>query len=289
MNIIDMRKLNPVEGNYIINGTVHVKNGIIKDNPFSKKLGNCDAAKWILQNKSKAKNKIREIMKEQSLGFHEVDECFGFAVYFFLERDDREFNPEYFGDSGSKTYNIEIYCLFKLKMIVYEYRNEMRKRLQKTVYLVDSDKDENDNLPKGCLSYNVLKREQDSNFENYNFNDIIEFEDLQDVFDVELSNFNESFKQLGLLNFNFKNYVYFMFLCEETKSYENTYSDDGEVDLNLVSDKLGITTSALTKINKIMKNLVKTRPDLFGEIPDILNRLIQGKNSGWYPKYNYIN
>lgn len=282
-NVMDISKINFIKGNYMIDGKLQLKNGFIKNNPFSKRIGNCDAAKWILDNKQKAKGKIREIMKEQSLGTHEVDECFSFAVYYFLEKDDREFNPDYFGETGSKTYSIEIYCLFKLKLIVYEYRNEMRKRMKNTVYLVDTDKDDVDNLPRGCISYNVLKREENNEGDELNFNDIIEFEDLQDILDYELPRFDEDFKTVGLLNFRLREYVYFTFLQQEEMSFDIAGNKLEEKTMEKVAENLGLSVSALMKINKLIKNLMKTRSDLFGNLPELIGRLVQGKINGWRP------
>ena len=42
-----------LEGNYVVGGSVHLKDGLIENNPFSKKLGNCLAANWMLKNKKK--------------------------------------------------------------------------------------------------------------------------------------------------------------------------------------------------------------------------------------------
>lgn len=276
-----------LEGNYVVGGSVHLKDGLIENNPFSKKLGNCLAANWMLKNKKKAKAKIKEVMKEQRLGTHEVDECYGYAIYYFLEKEDREFKEDFFGEGSSETYNIDIYCLFKLKIIVYEYRNEMRNRLKNTLHLIDTEKEDADNMPRRCISYNILTRDNQNNEGNlvYSYNEVIEFEELQDILDNELVLYDEYFKLVGLKNFSFRDYVYHMFLSNKVLEI----GDDGlltKESFQKIAESLEMTPVALKKINKIVKNLMKTRKDLFGDVPELIGRLVNGKTSGWTPIYN---
>lgn len=284
--MVTMYENNLLKGNFVIGGKVHLKDGEIKNNPFSKKLGDCRAANWMLANEKKAKAKIREVMKEQRLGTHEVDECYGYAIYFFLEKEEREFREDYFGEGSSETYNIDIYCLFKLKMIVYEYRNEMKNRLKFTVHLIDTDKDDSDNMPKRCISYNVLTKNnnEDGNLV-YTYNEVIEFEELQDILDNELSIYDEEFKLVGLNNFSFRDYVYHMFLSDSFRELDRDGSQLDSNSLSLISEELGISPSALKKTNKIVKNLMKTRRDLFREVPELIAKLLSGKNQGWKPVF----
>lgn len=271
-----------LEGTYVIGNVVQMKDGFIQDNPFSKRVGSCLAAHWLIENQELAKSKIREVMREQRLGVHEVDECFDYAVYFFSEKEERDFNPDYFGDEASETYSIDIYCLYKLKMIVYEYRNEMKKRLNSEVHLVDDiDKEDGEKVPKKCISYDILaKASFDEEKENYGFNEILEFEELQEIFDIDLPYYTQQFRILGMNNFDFRSYVYHMFLSEEPQLDGFNLKEESVVK---IAKALGMTPSALKKINRIIKETVKKRSDLFGELPMILDRLIQGKLKGWKP------
>jgi hypothetical protein len=280
--VLDGRLL---EGNVVIGGLVHIKDGVIKDNPFSKSVGNCLAAHWLLENSETAKNKIRAVMREQHLGEHEVDECFDYAIYFFLEKEDRDFKSDHFGEEASNTYSIDIYCLYKLKMIVYEYRNEMKKRLKATVHLVDIDKDEQEKMPKKCISFDVLNKasfEHEKN--NYGFNDVTEYQDLQELLDIELPFYNEDFRTLGMHNFDFRSYVYHLFLGDLDIKLDGSQLTDET--LELVSIKMGVTKSTLKKQMKIVKELMKTRKDLFRDIPELMLRLVNGKQQGWKPVFS---
>lgn len=273
-----------IQGNIVIDGLVHLKDGVIKDNPFSKSVGNCLAAHWLLENKELAKSKIREVMRDQRLGDHEVDECYDYAIYFFLEKEDRDFNADHFGEEASNTYSINIYCLFKLKMIVYEYRNEMRKRLKYTVNLVEIDKDDADKMPKKCISYDVLNKASfDNEKDNYGFNEVVEFQDLQEILDIELPLYDEDFRTLGMNNFNFKSYIYHLFLSDVNLEMDGSKMTDNS--LEEISSRMGVTKSALKKQMKIVKDLMKTRRDLFGDLPEMIGRLVKGKIEGWKPVY----
>lgn len=273
-----------LDGNNILSGIINIKDGIILDNPFSKSIGTSLAAQWLLDNSQLAKSKIREVMREQWLGIHEVDECFDYAIYFFLEKDDRDFNAGYFGDEASETYSIDIYCLYKLKMIVYEYRNEMKKRLDSTVHLIDMDKDGQDSMPKRCISYDILSKSSFEEEKNgYGFNDVIEFQDLQEMLDIELPYYNEDFKILGMNNFDIRSYVYHLFLSDELLEMDGSKITDDS--MSAIAENMGVTKSALKKQTKIVKDLMKTRKDLFEDVPDMMARMVKGKLNGWKPVY----
>lgn len=279
---------NLLEGNYVIGGKVHLKDGEIKNNPFSRKIGNWTAANWMLQNEKRAKAKIREVMKEQRLGTHEVDECYGYAVYYFIEEEKREFKEDFFGEESSETYNIDIYCTFQLKMIVYKYRNEMKNRLKHTIHLIDTDKDDSDNMPKKCISYNVLTNDsskEDGKSREYSYNEVIEYEELQGILDEELPKYDEYFELVGFTEFSFRDYVYHMFLSDRIRDLEKNGNQLDEKSLKTISKDIGISSSALKKTNKIVKNLMRTRNDLFADVPTLIGRLLEGKNTGWKPKF----
>lgn len=275
-------------GNYLIGGKVYLKNGEIKSNPFSKSIRKSLAAEWILNHEGKAKAKIREVMKSQRLGIHEVDECYDYAVSFFLENEDRDFDKDYFGKDGSDTYHIDIYCLFQLKMIVYSYRNEMKRRLKKTVHLVDYDKDSQDSMPKNCISYNVLKRESDLDTTGtYTIGDVVEHEELQYLLDVEIPKYDAKFKLVGIQDFDFRNYIYYMFLDDSFERQLNA-SHLQPSTLKEIAAKLGESSSWLKKINRIVRDLMLTRKDFFGDVPSLISTLVQGKSNSWIPSYEPI-
>lgn len=273
-----------LEGNYILGGLVQVNDGVIKDNPFSKSIGTSLAANWLLENESIAKNKIKQIMKTQQLGIHEADECFDFALYYFLEKEERDYNKDYFGDEASETYSIRVYCLKKLELIVYVYRNEMRRRLDMTVHLVDMDKDDSESMPKRCISYDVLNKASfEDEVDTYGYKEVIEYDELQEIFDIELPMYNEEFRMLGMVNFDIRDFVYHLFLDD------NGFSLDGnnlsEEDLNRVSANMGLTPSGLQKTIELVTDNNKSKRGMFKDLPGIVMRLFKGKLKGWTPVY----
>lgn len=287
-----------LEGNYVHmkrevgeDGTVtdtplfHMKDGMIKNNPFSKSIKSSLSAMWMLNNRNRALHKIREVMRSERLGTHEADECFEFALYFFLEREDRDFKSKYFGEDAVNSYSIDIYCLSKLRYIVWHYRNEMRARLANTVYLIDRDKDDMEAMPKKSISFDLLNKASfEEEKKSYGFNEVVEFDELQELLDVVVPYYNDEFKMFGLVNFDFKKYVYYTFLSNKELVLEKKHLSDETLDE--IAEELGMSVNALTIINKRVSDLLKTRPDVFGDLRDVLFRLVEGKINGWKPVYN---
>lgn len=273
-----------LQGNYTIGNKVYLKNGIIQSNPFSKSIRDSLAAQWMLNNEMKAKSKIREVMKSQRLGTHEVDECYDYAVSFFFENQDKDFDKDYFGKEGSTTYHIDIYCFFQLKMIVYSYRDEMKRRLKNTVSLVTVDTNSANSeqpLPRNCISYNLLKRQSDEDDSGtYTIGDVAEHDELQYILDVEVPKFDKFFKLVGLQDFKFREYIYYMFL-DDSVTRELNASQLSTESLNKVAKNMGESSSWLIKINGIVRNLMMNRSDFFGDVPPIILNLVTGRTNGW--------
>lgn len=273
-----------LDGYCVIDNLVTLKDGKIVGNPFSRSIRTSLSATWLLNNESLVKQKIAYVMKYHGLGVHEVDECFSYAVFYFLEDDERDFRAEYWGDETSTTYTIEIYCLSAITNIVYHYRNEMKKRMKSEVHLIDRDKDSDAPMPKRCISYDVLNG---SSFEEvkggFGFEEVVEYEELQDILDLDIPAYGEQLCEAkGLLNFDFRNYVYHMFLRGD-----GVISLDGKnlskESLNMISSELGMTPSALTKINLLIKDVMKRHPEWFRDLPELLLTLVEARQNGWVP------
>lgn len=274
-----------LEGNYLIGGEIHISNGEIRNNPFAKKIRKSKAAEWVLANEGLAKARIREEMRTLYLGSHEVDECYDYAISYFLESADREFDENYFGVAEESTYSIDIYCLFQLRMAVYRYRNEMRKRLANTVHIVDDAQDDSESLPKGCISFNVLNSERDSDvthgMQRLNIEDIVDFAEFQYILDYELPKYDEKFQILGVhYSFKFREYIYYMFL-DSSINRELDVSQLQKETAKIIATKMGRSVSWLDKINRLIRTLMASRTDFFGEVPGIIAQLVQGRNNGW--------
>lgn len=273
-----------LDGHCVVDNLVVLKDGKIDDNPFSKSISTSLASTWILENEPLVKQKLAVTMLGQSLGVHEVDECFDYAVFYFLEKKKREFNPGYWGDETSSTYTLEIYCLSQLPQIVYYYRNRVMERHNKELHLIERDKDSGEAMPKKCISYDVLNNASFDELKNgYGFDEVAEYEELQDILDIDIPEYGEQLCEAkGLVNFDFRNYVYHMFLRGD-----GMVSLDGknltDESLKLISSELGMTPSGLAKVNLLIKDVMKRHPEWFSELPGVLLRLIEARQNGWVP------
>lgn len=273
------------DGKVVEHSLFMMKDGIIKDNPFSSSFAGTASAAWLIENKDRALHKIRSVMSTQGLGTHEADECYEFAIWRFANDPKLEFDPNHF-DNQNKSYTISIFCLHQLALTVYHYRNEMRNRLQNTVYLVDRDSDENEVMPKKSISYDLLSKTSfEEERQSYGYNEVAEFDELQDILDVIIPYYNDEFRMLGLVNFDFKKYVYHTFLSDKhiTLERKKVLSEES---LSLVAEALGMTEFKLKTVNKLVSELLRNRTDIFGDLREPLHRLVDGKVRGWVPIWN---
>lgn len=273
-----------LDGHFVVDNLVVLKDGKIDDNPFSKSISSSLASTWILENESLVKQKLAVALLGQSLGVHEVDECFDFAVFYFLEKKKREFDPGYWGDEASSTYTLDIYCLTQLPQIVFYYRNRVKDRHFKELHLIERDKDSGEAMPKKCISYDVLNTASFDELKNgYGFDEVDEYDELQDILDIDIPEYGEQLCEAkGLVNFDFRNYVYHMFLRGD-----GMVSLDGknltDESLKLIASELGMTPSGLSKVNILIKDVMKKHPEWFRELPQLLLRLIEARQTGWVP------
>lgn len=274
-----------LEGKKEINGLVTIVDGYIKGNPFSKAIGDNKAARWILENRGMVEGKLRKEMLSYGLGVHELDECYDYAIYFFLEKDGRDFDEDYFGKDVRGTYTLAIYCMSRLREVVWLYKEEMKERMDSTVYLVGVDDMEDGRVGHGCITDGGVSSSMvDVVVDEYD--DIVEFEDMQEVLDKVLPMYDEDFRMKGLLNFSTRDFVYHLFLSEDGIELDGRSLKMTSGSYKEVAGRLGLEVATLRKVYEYVKKLVREDDgDIFRDLFENIYGLVEAKKKGWRPVY----
>lgn len=198
------------EGSIYTYGELIVKNGEIVGNEFNYNISSSQASTWIINNEQKVMNRINYYLRILNVAGGDKEDCFNFAIYYFLDKKEREVVLNFFGEGSD--YGIGKYCMSNLKFAVYGYKNNLKKiRGEGTTYLIDSK--DTEERGKGYsiedITYDNSLSDRDTSFDNPL--DILEYSELQKRFKKDMLMFGGYFKEEGYKVFDILNVFSYLF------------------------------------------------------------------------------
>lgn len=241
-----------------IYGNLIIKEGEILSNEFNYDIKSSKASNWIIENKTKVMGRLNYFLRVLRVSGGDAEDCFNFAIYYFLDKKEREVVLNFFGDG--EDYNIERYCMSNLKFVVYGYKNHLSKlRGEGTTYLIDGV----DTEEKG-VGYNI----DDVTYENIGGKrfdtpeDMLEQLENKESFKEEMLMFTDYFKEKGFRVFDVLNLFNAIFNIDSVE--ENALEEKEEMYVR-VSKEIGESTSLIESVfNQVMEDKLKNDFDANG-------------------------
>lgn len=278
----------------------------IEGNPFYGSVKDSPSALWVVENEGRVKRKIYRVFQKMGqvswdtkFTKSQVDECYDYMAYYFIEYSHNEFDEDYFKNQEAmeklekaetmedlrrieKEYResdnnaiMEYYIMNRVYNIAMSYVRTLKK-IRGTKRIIETSEafDEEFIDRKSCIcdgeaalkSIDTQKSEFDPEF-------IIECQEYDDMFNYDLDIYDKEFQDSGLNGFSMKDFVYALFLS----GFEN----DDEI-----CDFLGVSNVVLDNYRTGFRVLVKGKAGRGGEYEDLMltiKELIEGVKRGWKP------
>ena len=274
---------------------VMTRGGMIKNNPFYREIDDNECALWVLEHKDRVSKKIAKTFK--CFGRYRQDhleDCFDYVIFYFLDRK-KDFNENYFLDSISDnlkdmnkselekvedflkndTYQIEHYVLSMVKKIALGYYT--REIIRDSLLLGDDNLEEDGVRAKGVVSEGWATLNSYCREDNLKIEDdptlFIEFEEMQDMYDNDLSIYDEDFQSKGLKGFDTKKFVSALFL--------NGLKDEEEM-AKFMGVNIHVFRIYQTGVTSIVTN--KNDDESYKDLEDTIRILVDGVVRGWIPR-----
>ena len=277
-----------------------INNGIIENNPFYKNVGHSECALWILQNEGKVKKRIQKTLSKMGHGNFEIDECYDYMTYYFIEFSHNEFDKEYFLKKKMKEklenleegvdvidleeidklenseYKLEYYVLNRVHNAAMGYVRNLNKLKNMKRFIDSNELDEQEHTSYYNISIDEVSSQVYLNdrFSDNNPEIICEYAELQDILDYDLDIYNEEFNRSGLKGFSTRKFVEALFLMD--------LNDEEEI-----AEVLGISVNKLSNYIEGFKALMKNETGLGGKYRNLMmsiKQLVEGKKNGWEPR-----
>lgn len=271
-----------------------IKDGIIEGNPFFRAVDGNECAMWMIENRDWAMAKITTAFKEMGRYRRDhITECYDYIIYYFLSNN-KKFDEDYFLNeimanldnmdekelkeaedflTGEDEYKIEHYVLSMVKKIAMSFYT--REVVKRELYLDDAfDEFYNPgDISEGYAILNSFYKDEYISLDD-DPSLIVEFEELQDMYDNDLSIYDEDFRSKGLVGFDTKLFVTALFLKGLTTSEE-------------ISEYMGVSESVYETYKSGFSNIVKNSGDNgedYSDLEDTIKKLIAGLSIGWEPR-----
>lgn len=196
------------EGKVYTYGDLIIKDGEIVGNEFSYNIGSSQASTWVINNESKVMNRIGYYLRVLNVAGGDKEDCFNYAIYYFLDKKEREVVLNFFGEGTD--YGIGKYCMSNLKFAVYGYKNNINKvRGEGTTYLIDTK----DTEERG-QGYSIEDITYDNSISDDAYADplqVVEFKELKDQFKEDMLGYASYFKGEGYKVFDILNVFSYLF------------------------------------------------------------------------------
>lgn len=222
-------------------GDLIIKEGNILGNDFSYNINNSQASLWIINNASKVKSTLSWHMKKTKVVGGDVEDCYNFAIYYFLDNREREVVLNFFGDDSN--YDVEKYCMSNLKFVVFNYKNSLQKvRGANVANLIDTEEMEKYTVfgsNTNQLTYDNSLTKSGDYEDPSTHKDYVE---LKEGLKRELLMYDTYFKDKGYIIFDVLNYFAYLFFNAEMLEVIEEESGDKE------SFREGITVSVANRL-----------------------------------------
>lgn len=250
------------------NDNVVIQNGTIANNPFIFRLEKSTTSQWMIANKSKVLNRIMYYFREYNgAGYGgNADDCFCYAVDYFMESKKRAFRKSYFGKET--TYNVEQYCLTLLKYSVRNYLNELNGGLNIQSIVTAEERGErrggcvDETLAIDQLSVEEQVMERDIDMWDEQFDWLMEYEGY--------------FKDKNYKEFDIKGYLAYM------------YFDVNHIDIKdhveHVAKSIGESVDLVKLVTQDFRIDVVNKDDVAVELLNEIKTMVKETRNGWKPK-----
>lgn len=209
------------EGKVYTYGDLIVKDGEIVGNEFSYNIGSSQASTWVINNESKVMNRISYYLRVLNVAGGDKEDCFNYAIYYFLDKKEREVVLNFFGEGTD--YGIGKYCMSNLKFAVYGYKNNINKvRGEGTTYLIDTK----DTEERG-QGYSIEDITHDNSLTDAAYANplhVVEAKELKDQFKEDMLLYSTYFKKEGYKVFDILNVFSYLFF--NISQYEEILEQD---------------------------------------------------------------
>lgn len=271
----------------------------IEGNPFFRRVEDSPSALWVLENEGRVKWKIKSTLQEFGQGEYDVDECYDYMIYYFIENTDKEFDPNYFNNqelmdkingastideikrieektSRSSNYTIDKYIMSRVRKETMGLIKEMEASKNMQRYAENIESEGTGYYNPNTISIDVASANKKKDYGNIEDSPemIIDFMELQDMLENELHIYDDEFISRGLTKFRTRPFVECLFLAD---------MDDEEE----MAERLGLYLSTFQKYKNSFRIIVQGKSSMneeFGDLKNTMSMLIRGKVSGWQPK-----
>lgn len=273
-----MNKLIPIreQGIYTY-GDLIIKDGQIIGNPFSYNVNNSQASLWIINNREKVISMISRYISALRVHGGDAEDCYNYAIYYFLDRRDREVVLNFFGDESG--YNVEKYCMSNLKFVVYNYKTHVQKmRGAHTINLVDNE--EMENYQTYGTNMNQLTNKQSLSSSN-DYADPYHFEGNDQMakdFYNEIMMYTDYFEKQGYAVFDVMNFLSYLFfhsheIIDETEQAENK-EHFRRILVGFVASKLNMSEDLARLVYDDFIQGVRKQDELASDLFEVINRYV---------------
>ena len=251
------------------NDVVVIQNGIITNNPFIFRLEKSITSQWMIENRGKVLSRISFYFREYyGVGYGgNEDDCFGYAVDYFMESKKRAFRPSYFGHAT--TYSVEQYCLSHLKYIVRNYLKGLNGGLNVQAIVTTGEKE----ICRGGLVDETLEIDQ------------LSVEDMVLIRDVEM--WDEQFEWLMEYEDYFldKNYKDFDIMGYMAHMFFDVIHDTIEEHATYVAEQINESVELIRLVTEDFRLDVAQKEDVAVEMLQEIKVLLEETKNVWKPKY----
>lgn len=251
----------------LANDIIVIQNGVITNNPFIFRLEKSLTSQWMIANRKKVIGRIKFLFREyygEGYGGN-IDDCFGYAVEYFMKSKRRAFRRMYFGQES--TYDVQQYCFSQLKYIVRNYLKDINGKLV-VQPIVNADEKESSRggmvdetlaIDQMCVEDKVLVRDIKMWDE--------QFEWLRD--------YESYFKDKNYKDFDIMGYLAYMYFDVQ---------EDIETHANHVAKMIGESVELIALVTSDFKEDVSRQEDRAIELLTDIKELVQASKHGWKPK-----
>lgn len=256
-----VNKYNSHNGVYIYNEEVVIRNGLIINNPFVKKIIIPNTVIWIFSNQMDVIKLSKFWLNQFNAYYVNVNDVLGYIIDYFYNGEDFKKNLSY----SDSDYNIGSYVIGKLKYIIQTYIKEIE-------YIKPIlDKSE---INSGFIgSYNELYTYDTSTME-LDEETLEYFEYLNEIFN-DLDDYKDYFISYGYIAFNIKEFIFYSFLDSTDKKYSK------EDKIEYVSSKMNVPKELVSSIFKDMKKLYSKKNRVILNLYEDIEELLIGCKNGW--------
>lgn len=261
-------------------GDLIIKDGNVLGNVFSYNINNSMASMWIIENPLKVKGAITKYMNSIKVVGGDTEDCYNFAIYYFLDNRGREIVLNFFGTDTD--YDVEKYCMSNLKFVVYNYKNSLKKvRGDNTSNLIDNEEMERYTTFGGNTSQMTYDNSMTKSGDFGDPSTLRDEEMLRKTLKSELLMFDSYFKKKGYVVFDVLNYLSYLFFNAENLERILDESEDKE------SFRSGITVEVANRLGMskdlsrmVFDDLTKGVKNGEEDELDIFNILLHYVNEG---------